>query len=210
MIRHLLRYALMPMLIGMVALIGCSRAGTCPTSCPKPAGTCPAVTTKADDTTSTPMGCPCRQGCGYRRGGGPGPGCGRMGDASMVDDRDTIHALLGAHQQVTRKVELIERGVRAETTSADPEIAAMIRQHVTAMRTRLHEGRPMRMWDPLFADIFAHHEQIALDIEEIPGGVRVTETSDDDGVVKLIQAHARAVSGFVDEGFTAAQRASAY
>jgi len=42
--------------------------------------------------------------------------------------------------------------------------------------------------------------------EDTDKGVRVTETSEDPYVVKLIQAHAKVVSGFVDRGFAEAMK----
>ena len=42
--------------------------------------------------------------------------------------------------------------------------------------------------------------------EDTDKGVRVTETSEDPYVVKLIQAHAKVVSGFVERGFVEAKK----
>lgn len=63
------------------------------------------------------------------------------------------------------------------------------------------------MMDPLFREIFRHHEKIELEIEEVPGGVRVAETSEDAEVVLLIRQHAlRAVSEFVEGGMRRAMQ----
>ncbi len=62
------------------------------------------------------------------------------------------------------------------------------------------------MRDPLFAEIFKHADKIKMQHEDTDKGVRVTETSDDPYVAKLIQAHAKVVSGFVERGFAEAMK----
>lgn len=63
------------------------------------------------------------------------------------------------------------------------------------MKARVEAGEPIRQMDPVFREIFEHHAKIRMDVEDIPGGARVTETSDDPQIVQLIRQHAqRAVS----------------
>lgn len=119
----------------------------------------------------------------------------------MMKDMRPIHTLLTQHDKIERTVENLENGVRTRTTSSDPKIAAAIQQHVRQMHERLKEKRPIREMDPLFREIFEHADKIDMQIEDIPGGVEVVETSKDEQVVKLIQQHAnRAVSEFVERG----------
>lgn len=128
-----------------------------------------------------------------------------MGD--MMEDMRLIHTLLANHEQIQREVEDIPGGVRTVTTSTDPAIAQAIRKHVQHMHERIEDGTPIRMMDPLFREIFEHHEAIDMRIEDIDGGVRVTETSEDPQVVLLIRQHARqAVSEFVDRGMKRAMQ----
>jgi hypothetical protein len=54
--------------------------------------------------------------------------------------------------------------------------------------------------DPLFAELFRYADRINSTYEATAGGVRVTETSDDAYVVKLLQAHADVVSAFIANG----------
>ena len=123
-----------------------------------------------------------------------------MGPETMKDMRP-IHTLLTQHEKIDRTVENLVNGVRTRTTSSDPKIAAAIQQHVRQMHERLKEKRPIREMDPLFREIFKHADKIDMQIEDIPGGVEVVETSNDEQVVKLIQQHAnRAVSEFVERG----------
>lgn len=140
-----------------------------------------------------------------RMGMGPGRGpgrMGRMGGGAMNDpDHQTIHALLADHEAIERRVEDLRNGVETWTESDDPEVAARIRQHVRQMAARLDEGRPLRRWDPLFAEIFEHADAIEMVMTDTPRGIHVVETSDDPDVVLLIQQHAhRAVSEFVERG----------
>ena len=40
------------------------------------------------------------------------------------------------------------------TTSVYPEVAGRIRAHIWQMKERIEQGRPIRMMDPLFREIF--------------------------------------------------------
>lgn len=130
---------------------------------------------------------------GNRGGGPPGP------PAAM----ESIHGLLARHDELTRTIEDIPGGVRTTTTTDNPEVLAMLRQHVGEMEALLDEGGRIRQWDPLFAEIFDHREDIEIEIEEIADGVQITETSSNEEVVKLIRAHARKVDEFVERGWQA-------
>lgn len=116
------------------------------------------------------------------------------------EDMGTIHQLLDHRGSIRREVQQIEGGVRTRTESDDPAVAAMIKKHVHAMKTRVEDGRPIRRRDPLFAAIFDQADAIEMTIEETPGGVIVTETSDEPGVAALISAHAAVVSLFLENG----------
>ena len=61
------------------------------------------------------------------------------------------------------------------------------------------------MWDELYREIFKHADKIEMEIENTEHGISVTETSDDEYVVKLIQQHAMVVSGFAKRGFEEAR-----
>jgi hypothetical protein len=130
-----------------------------------------------------------------------------MMDAAMMSDMRVIHDLLTAHAKIRREVEDIDSGIRSRTTSDDPQLADLIRNHVQAMRARIEDNRPIRHGDPLFREIFEHHAAISLDAAELPDGVQVTETSTDPQVQLLIRQHAhKAVSEFVASGMQRAMR----
>lgn len=155
-------------------------------------------------------------GCGQGAGCGRGAGCGQCAGHGQTarghqpPDRETIHGLLAQHEKIQRSVKDVDGGIVSDTTSKDPQVAAMIRKHTVEMKTRLEQGQPTRMWDPLFAALHEHHAEIALSIVEIDGGVRVTETSKNPEVTALIRQHAhKGVSEFVAQGFERAHRPSA-
>lgn len=119
----------------------------------------------------------------------------------MSHDLHTIHELFASHRLIDRSVEDIENGVTATTTSADPYVTELIRTHVRDMKRRMESGHPVRMWDPVFHVLFLNADAIDIQIENIEGGVRVSETSRNPEVVRLLRQHAhKAVSEFVREG----------
>jgi hypothetical protein len=143
---------------------------------------------------------------GSGRMGGMMGGEGGMMGGGMQDMR-AIHGLLSQHEKIERSVKDIPNGVETVTTSRDPQVATLIRDHVWQMKARIEEGRPIRQMDPLFREIFKNHQHIHMQIADIPGGVRVTETADTANVVPLVRQHARrAVSEFVAEGMPRAMQ----
>ena len=163
----------------------------------------PAAVTGCGD----PMRRPMDDGMGMS-GGMPDWMMSRGGmDRAMMRDMRVIHSLLVNHEEVVRQVENVPGGIRSRTTSDDPEIADLIRTHVRQMRRRIERGDPIRQMDPVFREIFAHHDAIEMALEEVNGGVRVIETSADRQVTLLIRQHARrAVSEFVASGMDRAMR----
>ncbi|MDG2221923.1 MAG: DsrE family protein [Rubripirellula sp.] len=158
-------------------------------------------------------------GRGGGRGFGRGPGAGRGGpnggggpiaahghDERHDEDRDVFHFLLTNHQAIKRTVTELENGVETLTESDKPEVADKIKEHVSWMEHRIKETNPIRMRDPLFRELFQHTDKIEMKHEDTAKGVRVIETSADPYVAKLIKAHAKAVTGFVERGFTEAMK----
>jgi len=137
-------------------------------------------------------------------------GDGMMGGGMMggsMEEMSAIHRLLSEHDKIKRTVKDIPNGVETTTTSSDPKLAGLIFEHVRQMKARIEKGEPIRQMDPLFREIFANHQHIQMSVEEVPGGVHVTETADEPRVVALVRQHARrAVSEFVVEGMRRAMR----
>jgi len=142
----------------------------------------------------------------------PGPGFGRGAGAGHRDDdrheadHKDFHFLLTNRQQIKRDVKELEEGVETLTESDNPEVAAKIKEHVKWMQHRVEETKPIRMRDPLFAELFRHTDKIKMVRVETEKGVKVTETSEDEAVAILIKAHAKLVSAFVANGFEEARK----
>lgn len=131
---------------------------------------------------------------------GPQGRGGMMGDPGHMADMQLIHELLDHGSKVTRTVTKRADGVETLTESDDPAIARTIQAHVASMYGRVTEGRPIHIRDPLFRAIFEHASQITFAHVTTPRGIRVTETSTDPYVVKLIQAHAEVLNLFIKNG----------
>ncbi len=143
-------------------------------------------------TAATPATRPSPQG----RGMGMGMGMGNGGPMKF------IHALLDAHLKISRLVKEIPGGVETLTTSDDPAVARTIVAHVHQVHDRMQAGQPIRMWDPLFVELFRHRSEIKMEIADVPGGVKVITTSQNPQVTLLIRQHAtRGVDEFVAQGW---------
>lgn len=121
-------------------------------------------------------------------------------DPAFAADRELFQQLLRHRGTIRRQVKNTERGVETLTESDDPEVAAMIQRHVAAMKQRIESNQPIHRRDPLFAEIFRYADRITVVYEKTAKGLRVTETSGDPYVVKLIQRHAEVVSLFIKHG----------
>jgi hypothetical protein len=132
-------------------------------------------------------------------------GGGMMG-ASTAEMR-VIRGLLANPGRIERTVRDVPGGVLAITTSDDPRVAQLLRSHVRQMRASYERDEPIRTMDPLFRELFLNRERINLQVEDIPGGVRVLHTSDDPQVVALIRQHAHHfVSEAAEQGMARAMR----
>jgi hypothetical protein len=134
----------------------------------------------------------------------PGKGAGK--DANFAADRDVFHFLLANRADIKRTVKDTKTGVETVTESDKPEVAKKIQEHVAAMHDRVKAGKGIHLRDPLFAEVFKHYDKIAMTVEKTDKGVKVTETSDDPYVAKLIQAHARVVTKFIENGHAEVQK----
>ena len=133
-------------------------------------------------------------------------GRGAAQDPQFVADRDLFHELLRHRGDIRREVKKSDNGIQTLTESDKPEVAAWIKEHVASMEMRVKNKNPIHLRDPLFAEVFRHADKIKFAGEETEKGVRVTESSDDPYVVKLIQAHADVVSLILKNGFDEVHR----
>ena len=121
-------------------------------------------------------------------------------------DHEVFQYLLQNHEKISRTVKELPNGVETLTESDVPEIADKIKDHVKWMEYRVENTHPIRMRDPLFAELFKHTDKIKMVHEDTEKGSKVIETSDDPYVTKLIKAHAKTVSAFVERGFVEAMK----
>ena len=140
-----------------------------------------------------------RMGTG-RDQGMMGGGMGHMGDKDHMVDMDTIHALFENYKSIKRTVRKRPDGFESITESDDPKVASMLQGHVAAMKVRLEKGMWLRRGDPLFRALFDSADKITVELKPTPKGIRVIEMSKDPYVIKLLQLHSEAVSGFVNDG----------
>ncbi len=129
-----------------------------------------------------------------------GMGRGMMHDADHQADMQLFHQLLDNGSKIRRQVTQRPDGVESLTESDDPAIAKAIQAHVESMSARVTQARPIHQRDPLFREVFRHADKITMVYEATAGGVKVTETSTDPYVAKLIQAHAEVVTKFIANG----------
>ncbi len=145
-----------------------------------------------------------------RRRGGRGLAVATGGEkqARHQHDQEVFHRLLALHAEIRRELHRTESGIRSLTTSENPEVVGLLHDHVPSMHRRLQENFGLRFWDPAFAELFAQHDKVQMEVTLLPNGVLVEERSDDPNVVRLIQAHGQIVSLFSARGFAQAQEAS--
>ncbi|MDD8023203.1 MAG: hypothetical protein PHX82_08865 [Paracoccaceae bacterium] len=139
-------------------------------------------------------------------------GAGHCGDPARAarhrHDQSVFHTLLARHTEIRRTVTRTAQGIVTLTISGSADIVALLHDHAHEMHRRMTEGFGLRHWDPAFAEIFAQKDKVQMQVETLPDGVRVVETSDDPNVVLLIQAHGAQVSRFVAGGAKVAAQQS--
>jgi hypothetical protein len=116
-------------------------------------------------------------------------------------ERANIHGLFEAHGKIVRKVKVTENGYVSTTTSEDPKIAKILKNHVEQMQKRLDSGLRVRRWDPAFDEYVAHYKDIEITIKPIKKGIRVTAIGKTDDAIKVARNHAEVISAFVENGW---------
>lgn len=134
------------------------------------------------------------------------PGTDEPKPGTLAYDKTVWFALLENHKVIRREVRHLPNGLEATTESDDPKVAALIKDHTIAMQKRLREKSAVRIWDPVFVDLFKNGHLVTMQYTETEKGVRIVETSDDPATVALLKSHAEGISEFVREGFEASDR----
>ena len=128
-------------------------------------------------------------------------------------EHTVIMELLNHHDQIVRTTVPVYDtatgrfvGVLANTTSADPRVAAYLQAHVQQMHQLEVTGHKLRQWDPLYKEMFQQMEGISMEHEFLDDGVSVLHTGQTECAIELIQKHAAVVTSFVQEGYEAVWR----
>jgi hypothetical protein len=132
---------------------------------------------------------------------------GMMGMGDMMGPMHTGMQLFHRHGDIRRRVTRLPNGIRAVTESDNPDVAALIQEHVADMYDRIDRGRPFpypmsRTVPVMFRNTGRYRRQLEL----TPKGIVVTETAERADMVKVIQAHAEEINGFVEDGMPAMMR----
>ena len=133
---------------------------------------------------------------------------GHGSDAEHQADQALFSQLLEHHTELKRETEKLPNGIISRTTSEDPELIKVLIEHVESMERRFAKGRAIRSWDPLFAALFEHRDEIEMSYHPIENGIEAKLTAQDPKIVELIYAHDATLHGFVNEGFEAGKRES--
>jgi hypothetical protein len=138
-------------------------------------------------------------------GGRPASSMGWERGPAAHQDIAVIHQLFDTHERIQRRVELLSNGIRATTTSSDPQVAALLQQHVQQMYRRLAERRPFPMIRhvPTLPALFNQADRYQRHFQPLDKGVQVEETTQDQTLVATLHEHAREISQFVKEGRSA-------
>lgn len=122
------------------------------------------------------------------------------------EQRAIIQTLAKDHKKLTRKVELIDKGYVATTTSEDKQISEKLKAHFRYMKKRLDSGAMVRRWDPAYAEMTDYYDKLEVKVEELPNGLKVTILGKTPEAVKVARNHASIVTKFVKEGEAEVQK----
>ena len=131
------------------------------------------------------------------------------GQGMPVENRDTIHELLGAHSKITREVKLTDDGYTSTTTSEDKHIVKALQRHVDQMEARMKKGLMVRGFDPAYVEFVSHYDDMEITITDIDNGVSVVAKGKTEAAKKVIRNHAGIISKFVANGMDEAHKAHA-
>jgi hypothetical protein len=107
------------------------------------------------------------------------------------------------HGELRRTVEDIPGGVRTTTESDSPDLVAQLQGHVSAMYSHLNQGAEVSCMSQSLPTLFSRATDYQRQLSFTAKGVVAVETSGDPDMTHAIRAHAREVSGFVNDGMPA-------
>jgi hypothetical protein len=128
-------------------------------------------------------------------------GGGFMGAGHM--DMSRYMEMFMRHNEINRVVEDIPGGVRTTTESNSPDLAAQLQAHVSSMYSHLEQGAEVACMSQSLPTLFRQANGYRRQLTFTPTGVMAEETADDPALTEAIRAHAREVTGFVQDGMPA-------
>ena len=132
----------------------------------------------------------------------------RHDSASMAQMR-VIHELVVNHDRIERTVTNLPNGIRTVTTSTDPALARLIKDHVLTMGQRVSRGDDpgLPMESEALRSLFRGKDKIHTVTDTTATGTIVIQTSSDSSIVAALQQHAAEVTDLVRRGMPAMHEA---
>jgi hypothetical protein len=128
-------------------------------------------------------------------------GPGMMGATSM--DMSLYMEMFSRHSELTRVVEDIPGGARTTTESNSPDLVAKLQAHVSAMYSHVADGGEIMCMSQSLPTLFRRAADYHRQITFTPKGLIAVETAADPDLTQAVRAHAREVTGFVNDGMPA-------
>ena len=130
---------------------------------------------------------------------------GLQGEDITDQEVNDLKQLFQKHNEIKRLVENIPNGIITVTETDNEELRSSIVDHVTMMVTRLQEEKNPQViiQSPTLHEIFEYYDEIETEIELTEKGISLIQTSENPGVVALLQQHAAEISDMVDRGMQA-------
>lgn len=141
-----------------------------------------------------------------------GMGMGMMGmrhDSATMAQMRVIHELVVNHDRIERTVTNLPNGIRTVTTSTDPALARLIKDHVLTMGQRVSRGDDpgLPMESEALRSLFRGKDKIHTVTDTTATGTIVIQTSSDSSIVAALQQHAAEVTDLVRRGMPAMHEA---
>jgi hypothetical protein len=137
---------------------------------------------------------------------------GMMGmrhDSATMAQMRVIHELVANHDRIERTVTDLPDGIRTVTTSTDPALARLIKEHVLTMGLRVSRGDDpgLPMESDALRAIFRGKDKIYTVTDTTATGIIVVQTSSDSSIVAALQQHAAEVTDLARRGMPAMREA---
>ena len=129
-------------------------------------------------------------------------GPGMFGGTNSMD-MSTYMEMFSRHGELRRSVEDIPGGVRTTTESDSPDLVGQLQGHVSTMYSHLDQRAEVMCMSESLPTLFARASDYQRQITFTPKGIVAVETAGDPDLTRAIRAHAREVTGFVDDGMPA-------